>query len=70
VSDAEDDLRATSDAVQDDAARLKAIEDTKAAMDPRDPRVVALSLEAEQLARRLAETTTVERALSEEVRGG
>ena len=70
MPDAEEDLRATSESIGDDAARLKALEEQKAALDAQDPRVPELSREAEQIAEGMAAKTTVERALTDELQGG
>jgi len=69
VPNAEEDLRATSDSIQDDAARLKDLEDEKAGLDADDPRVPDLSREIERLGHALAEKTTVERVLADELQG-
>jgi hypothetical protein len=70
VPDAEEDLRATSESIGDDAARLKALEEEKATLDADDPRLPALSREAEHLAQGMAAKTTVERVLTDELQGG
>jgi hypothetical protein len=69
VSDGEDDLRATSESILDDATRLKALEEQKAGLPADDPRVAELSREIEELARQLAEKATVERVLTDELQG-
>ena len=70
MPDTEEDLRATSESIGDDAARLKALEEEKAALDAHEPRLTQLSREAEQLAQGMATKTTVERVLSDELQGG
>jgi hypothetical protein len=70
VPDAEEDLRATSESIHDDAERLEALEEEKAGVAADDPRLSALSREAERLAHSIAAKTTVERALSDELQGG
>ena len=65
MSDLEEDLRATSADIEADSGRLKAIEDEKSRLDPGDPRLVALSKEAEEIARRLVPKTVAQRELSE-----
>jgi len=67
VPDPEEDLRATSESIADDAARLKALEEQKGALDAADPRLPHLSREAEDLAHDMAAKTTVERVLSDEL---
>ncbi|HET9346454.1 MAG TPA: hypothetical protein VFO05_12215 [Candidatus Limnocylindrales bacterium] len=70
MQDAEEDLRATSESIQDDADRLKALEEEKADVEAGDPRLSTLSDEAERLAHSIAAKTTVERVLSDELKGG
>jgi hypothetical protein len=70
VPDAEEDLRATSESIQDDAVRLKELEQEKTALPLNDPRVAELSREIEALARSLADKATVERKLSDELQEG
>lgn len=67
MSDAHDDLRATSEAIQDDAERLAAMEEEKRSLDATDPRVEELSREIEALARAVRNKATAERQLSEEI---
>jgi hypothetical protein len=67
MSDAREDLRATSEAIKGDADQLKRLETEKGSLDPSDPRVAELSREAEQLTERLATKATAERVLSEEI---
>ena len=62
----DDDLRATADDIAADATRLAAIEEEKAGLDAADPRMVALSIEGERLARRLAPKTKAELDLATE----
>jgi hypothetical protein len=69
MPDARDDLRATSEAIEDDAERLRDLEVQKQALDPADPTVVALSKEAEDLTQGIAHKATSERELSEEIQG-
>ncbi len=65
--DAEQDLRATADAIRHDVGRLIEIEDRKLALDAEDPRVDRLSEQAIEVADRLARETRAERQLSEEL---
>ena len=69
MSDPVNDLRATSDAVLNDAERLTELETKKRSLDPADPEVDRLSREIEELARRLSHKATAERELSEEIKG-
>ena len=70
MPDADEDLRATSESIQDDAGRLEAIEEEKAGVETDDPRLATLSREAERLAHGIAAKATVERALADEIQGG
>src|SRR5688572_12490156 len=49
----EDDLRATSESIVQDAGRLRALEQQKQELDPEDPRVADLSAQIEDLGIRL-----------------
>jgi len=61
----QEDLAATSESIHDDAGRLARVEDQKHGLDVGDPRLIALSKEAERLAGNVARKSRVERALSE-----
>ena len=65
MSELDGDLRATAEDIAADAARLQAIEEEKARLDPSDPRVVELSAESEGLARRLVPKTAAQRELAD-----
>jgi hypothetical protein len=65
----EEDLRATAGSIEADADRLAAIEDEKKLLDSDDPQLVALSAEAEAIARRLLPKTIAESALAVESQG-
>lgn len=65
-----DDLAATSESLEDDAERLVGIEQEKQALDGADPRVDALSLEAERLAAGIQKKSRVERELAGDLRKG
>ena len=67
MSDPVNDLRATSDAVLNDAERLTELETRQRSLDPADPEVDRLSREIEDLARRLSHKATAERQLSDEI---
>jgi hypothetical protein len=60
----EQDLRATEDSVQADAAELAAIEKKKSELDPGDPKVDRLSAEAVELADQVARKTRAQRDLA------
>jgi len=66
MSDRDDDLRATAEAIQRDAERILTLEDTKAALDPDDPQTVPLSEQVERVASELKNKATAERELSED----
>jgi hypothetical protein len=70
MPDASEDLRATSEAIQDDAERLADLESRKRALDAADPQVEELSREIETLTHGMADKATAERELSEEVQPG
>ena len=69
MQDPEADLRSTSESIQDDAERLKALEEQKSALDPSDPLVVELSHQVEALLRRTSTKARAETELSEEIQG-
>jgi hypothetical protein len=64
VSEVEDDLKATAEAISADARRLLAIEEEKLDLDPTDPRVPMLSAESQAISRRLVVQTKVEDELA------
>jgi hypothetical protein len=66
-SDDESDLRATSESIADDAARLAAIEAKKATLSIDDPRLVGLSTEAEEVVRDIVPKVAAESAIVEGV---
>ena len=66
VTDAGDDLRATSEDVAADAKRLQAIEERKQVLAADDPELLQLSAEAEQIARRLVPKTVAQAELAAE----
>jgi hypothetical protein len=68
MSDLDHDLRATTEDIAADAARLKQIEEEKGRLRPDDPRVLALSQEGEAIARRLVPKTVAEREIATEAR--
>jgi hypothetical protein len=59
-----DDLAATSESLQGDAQRLLEIETEKQALDGADPKVDALSIEAERIAGQIQAKSRVERDLA------
>ena len=66
MDELEDDLRATAGAIAADADRLAAIEEEKEGLAASDPRLLALSAEAEAIAKKLVPKTIAERALAAE----
>lgn len=69
MTDARDDLRATSESVRDDAQRLAELEARKLSLDPADPAVDELSREVQQLVRTIGHKAAAERELAEEIEG-
>ncbi len=65
MSDAEGELRATSEDIAADAARLLQVEAEKADLHPSDPKLLDLSREAERLARGLAPKAIAEREIAD-----
>ena len=65
MSELDNDLRATAEDIAADAARLAEIEDEKTRLETDDPRMLQLSAESEQLARRLVPKTVAERELAD-----
>ena len=70
MPDAESDLRATAEAIQDDAQQLADLEARKLALDGADPEVDRLSVEIQELVRRIGHKAAAERALAEELGHG
>jgi hypothetical protein len=66
VTDAGDDLRATSEDVAADAERLRQIEERKQALPGDDPELIELSVEAERIARGLVPKTVAQKELAAE----
>jgi hypothetical protein len=65
-----DDLKATGDSLIADAARLAEIEREKRRLDPHDPKIVALSEDAEAIARDMVPKAVVQTQLSRELAEG
>jgi len=66
VTEAGDDLRATSEDVAADAERLRLIEERKQTLPADDPELIELSEEAERIARRLVPKTVAQKELAAE----
>ncbi|MBA2381718.1 MAG: hypothetical protein H0V73_06375 [Chloroflexi bacterium] len=67
MSETEDDLRATAEAIAADARELAAVEDAKAKLDLTDAAVVELSNRSERLADRLTPLAAIEKKLALEI---
>ena len=66
MTDAGDDLRATSEDVAADAERLRVIEERKQSLAADDPQLIELSAEAERSARGLDPNTVAQAELAAE----
>jgi hypothetical protein len=66
MSEIEDDLRTTAEAIKADATRVQDIEQRKLELDADDPRIPELAEEAEAVAERLLHEARIERALAAE----
>ena len=66
MSEIEEDLRTTAEAIKADAARVQDIEEEKLELEADDPRIPELAHEAEAVAERLLQEAKVERALAAE----
>ena len=66
MSEIEDDLRTTAEAIKADATRVQEIEQQKLELDGDDPRIPELAEEAEDVAERLLDEARIERALAAE----
>jgi len=64
VSEVEEDLKATAEAISADARRLLAIEEEKLQLDPKDPMIPVLSAESQEISKRLVIQTEVEDELA------
>ena len=60
IEEAHDDLLATSESISADAERLQAIEAHKRELEPGDPRLDNLAMEAERIGQQIAVKTTIE----------
>ena len=67
MSETEEDLKATVEAITVDAQRLLAIEQEKLRLPADDPRVVPLSAESHATSKRLVVNTAVEDAVATDV---
>lgn len=65
MSETEDDLRTTSDAVVVGTERLKALEEAKRGLEPEDPERLLIAAEIAEIGRRLEKATAAELDLAE-----
>ena len=70
MEDPGEDLRSTSESIQDDAEQLRRLEARKSELDPADPLVDELARQIENLVRRISDKLHAERDLSEEINAG
>jgi hypothetical protein len=68
MPDLNDDLHATAEDIEADAARIQVIEREKATLAADDPRTVELSAEGERLARALVPKAKAESDIADEAR--
>jgi hypothetical protein len=64
-SELDDDLRATSDAILDEARQVRLLEDAKRALSPSSPAVGDLSRRVEEVAVELLHNARIERSLAQ-----
>jgi hypothetical protein len=69
MSDLDDDLHVTADAIEADAARIQAIEQEKSMLDADNPRTVGLSVESDRIARAMVPKTKAELDIANEATG-
>lgn len=67
MSDAHDDLKATSESIRYDANRLKSVEEEKTELPPSDPRVDELSDRAVDVAERISVKANAQRQIADEI---
>jgi hypothetical protein len=68
MSETEDDLRTTSDAVVDGTDKLRALEETKRQLEPEDPARVRAAEEIASIGRRLSDATALELELAKQAK--
>jgi hypothetical protein len=66
MSDAQQELHATIDAITTDVARLKAVQIRKQALEPGDPRGTALANQAVDIASEILPKVIIERQIVDE----
>jgi hypothetical protein len=67
MPDARKDLRATAEAIQDDALLLADLEARKLSLDPADPEVERLSVAVQQLVQKMSDKAAAELELAAEI---
>lgn len=67
MTDAQEDLRTTSEAIQDDARLLADLEARKLSLDPSDPEVDRLSIAVQQLVQTISHKAAAELELAAEI---
>ena len=70
MSDPKQDLRASEDAIQEDAREVLRLEEAKSTLDPGDPEVDAISEHVERIAASIAVKSRAEREISKEIEPG
>ena len=68
MTERDDDLKATAEAMIDDSQRLEDLEKTKLELDASDPRYPQLAREIEQLVSRMAAKARIQTQIAEEAR--
>jgi len=66
MSDVEDDLQTTSDAILADTDKLVTLEEKKRTLDPADDERVSLSAEIARIGRRVERATAAENELAQQ----
>lgn len=68
MTEREDDLRATAEAMIDDSQHLEDLEKAKLQLDASDPRYAQLAREIEQLVSRMAAKARIQTQIAEDTR--
>lgn len=67
MGDPKEDLRATSESIQEDARRVDELEKEKTSLDPEDPQVQVISKKVESVIGAMQDKAVAETALSDEI---
>jgi hypothetical protein len=67
MGDPKEDLRATSESIQQDARKVEKLEKEKTALDPEDPEVQVISKKVESVIGAMQEKASAETDLSNEI---